>query len=42
MGGGKFQIKDEKNIMKILFSIQILQFICQILQFVEKLPVNYC
>ena len=42
MGGGKFQIKDEKNIRKILFGIQNLQFICQILQFVEKLPVNYC
>ena len=41
MGGG-IPNKRRKNIMKILFSIQILQFICQILQFVEKLPVNYC
>ena len=42
MGGGKFQIKDEKNIMKILFSTQILHFVGQIQQFVEKPHINYC
>ena len=38
MGGGKFQIKDEK----ILFSTQILHFVGQIQQFVEKPHINYC